>query len=245
MAAEHESKGTPDDRLFTALFLAAEQTQLPHEPQYDVDAGLRRFDSWLDEQAGARRHVRSPQSSYSLLVPRWRRQARASQRTGSLALPVPWPSIQSVGKIAGVAIAAGGGAGLAKLAAASKSTVAVVALTVIIVSAIIISGLPKIVDSIYKRRAAIIEKENIGQVMRREVDMRRRIAEAGLDPDKTESAIAMLRQLAINPVLPKDRRLSDETYREWLRLDKPKSVNGKLQPPKGGVVLPFPERSDD
>jgi hypothetical protein len=174
-----------------------------------------------------------------------------------------WPPIPSVSKIArtvGVSTAAGGGAALlADLTAASKSTVAVMALTVIIVSALIISSLPKIVDSIYSRRATIIEKKNIGRVLCKEADTRSMVAEAGLDPDKTEAAIGILRQLAINPALPKDQRLSDETYRELLTL-RPKEVGGPPQevggppedeggppedeggPPEiegGGVVLRF------
>lgn len=139
-----------------------------------------------------------------------------------------WPPIQSVGKIAraaGMSTAAGGSAGLlGDLAAASKSTVAVLALTVIIVSAMIISSLPKIVDSIYQRRAAILERK----ILREETGMRREIAAAGLDPEKTESALKILRQVAINPALPKDQRLSDETYRELL---KPETPAGEGCPP--------------
>ena len=89
-----------------------------------------------------------------------------------------WQPIQSVGKIAkiaGISTAAGGSAALlADLAAASKSTVAVIALTVVIVSAMIINSLPKIVDSIYQRRAAILERK----ILREETGMRREIAAA-------------------------------------------------------------------
>jgi hypothetical protein len=138
------------------------------------------------------------------------------------------PPIQSVGKIAraaGMSTAAGGSAGLlADLPAASKSTVTVIALTVIIVSAMIISSLPKIVDSIYQRRPAILKMK----ILREETGILRKIAVAGLDPEKTESALKILRQIAINPALPKDQRLSDETYRELL---KPETPAGEGCPP--------------
>src|ERR1700733_15241672 len=105
-----------------------------------------------------------------------------------------WPPIQSVGKIARTA---GGSAGLlTDFAAASKSTVAVMALTVIIVSAMIISCLPKIVESLSQRRKVIIREENIAQFVLKEADTRHQIAVAGLDPDKTDSAKEMLWSLA-------------------------------------------------
>jgi hypothetical protein len=36
------------DTILTAFYLEAEQARLPHEPPYDVDRGLRRFNAWLD-----------------------------------------------------------------------------------------------------------------------------------------------------------------------------------------------------
>jgi hypothetical protein len=40
--------------FLTALYLEAEQNRLPHEPPYDVDLGLRRFSTWLDDEAEPR-----------------------------------------------------------------------------------------------------------------------------------------------------------------------------------------------
>ena len=76
--------------------------------------------------------------------------------------------------------------------------------------------------------------------------MRRVIAEAGLDPEKTELALKILRQIAINPALPKGQRLSDETYRELLKPDPPAGEGcppeDTSNPPEdedSGLVLPF------
>jgi DNA-binding FadR family transcriptional regulator len=49
MTNKHESMGAPHDAIFTALYLGAEQTRLPHEPSYDVERGLQRFSTWLDD----------------------------------------------------------------------------------------------------------------------------------------------------------------------------------------------------
>ena len=49
MTDKHESTGVPGDAVFAALYFAAEQTRLPHEPSYDVERGLQRFSAWLDD----------------------------------------------------------------------------------------------------------------------------------------------------------------------------------------------------
>jgi hypothetical protein len=176
-----------------------------------------------------------------------------------------WSPVPSLGKIArtvGLSTAAGGSAGvLTDFATASKSTVTILALTVIIVFAMITSCLPKILGSLAERRKVIVREKNSAQFMTKEADVRHQIAIAGLDPEKTESAKEMLRSLAVNPVVPKDQQRSDPTYREWLTpSDKPKSVNRKPRPPKdehvppkgdppksedGGAVLPFQRPSDE
>lgn len=48
MTNKHEGTGASDDAVFTALYLAAEETQLPSEPPYDVERGLQRFSAWLN-----------------------------------------------------------------------------------------------------------------------------------------------------------------------------------------------------
>jgi hypothetical protein len=40
----------PGDAVLAALYLAAEQTPPPGDPSYDVDQGLQRFSTWLDDQ---------------------------------------------------------------------------------------------------------------------------------------------------------------------------------------------------
>ena len=52
MTRKRDIPGESDDAIFTALYFGAEQTQLPHEPSYDVDRGLQRFSAWLDDQPG-------------------------------------------------------------------------------------------------------------------------------------------------------------------------------------------------
>jgi RNA polymerase sigma-70 factor (ECF subfamily) len=49
MTSGHEGMSEPDDAIFTALYISAEQTDLPHQPPYDVDGGLQRFTAWLGE----------------------------------------------------------------------------------------------------------------------------------------------------------------------------------------------------
>lgn len=46
--------GAPGDMFLTALYLEAEQTHLPHEAPYDVDRGLQRFSTWLDDESEPR-----------------------------------------------------------------------------------------------------------------------------------------------------------------------------------------------
>ena len=150
----------------------------------------------------------------------------------------PIPPVSKIARSAGVATATSGSASLAAFAAASKSTVAVGALTVLIVASAIAICLPKIFESIYKRRAAVIREKNIAQVLRKEADTRHELAVAGLDPSKTEQAKEMLRQLAITPALPKDQRLSDETYRELLKPGGP--AKAAQQPADLGAVHPRP-----
>ncbi len=170
--------------------------------------------------------------------------AKTAALRGSLG-PV---SVHKLPGIVGISTATGSSAGLlAHFAAASRNTVAVAALTVIIVSAVIISGLPKILAQL----PAIHEKK----VLSKEAKTRRMIAKAGLERDKTDEAVRLLRQLAINPASPKDQRLSDGAYRELLKLLPPELLEllpsqGKGDPPKdegdppgdegGRVVVPFP-----
>lgn len=49
MTSSHEGMSEPDDAIFTALYISAEQTDLPHHPPYDVDGGLQRFTAWLGD----------------------------------------------------------------------------------------------------------------------------------------------------------------------------------------------------
>jgi excisionase family DNA binding protein len=56
---EHDSKGTPEDALFTALYLAAEQTGLRHELSYDAELGLKQLSAWLDSHEGVSSNPRS------------------------------------------------------------------------------------------------------------------------------------------------------------------------------------------
>ena len=112
------------------------------------------------------------------------------------------------------------------------------ALTVIIVSAIIVAGLPKILA----QRPAILSKK----ILRKEANTRAKIAKAGMEPGKAASAVDILRQLAITPPLPEDQRLSDETYREllksWSSASEDHPPKDEDHPPEdegGGVVVPF------
>jgi diguanylate cyclase (GGDEF)-like protein len=50
MTSRHDDRGAPDDTILTALYLAAEQTRLPHEPSHDTDTELERFGRWLDAE---------------------------------------------------------------------------------------------------------------------------------------------------------------------------------------------------
>jgi hypothetical protein len=127
---------------------------------------------------------------------------------------------------------------LAHFGAVSTNTAAVIALTVIIVSAMIINALPKVLA----QRPAILSKK----ILRKEANTRAKIAKAGMEPGKAAAAVEILRQLAITPPLPEDQRLSDETYRELLKSrpseneDHPPKDEG--HPPKDegdGVVVPF------
>ena len=148
-------------------------------------------------------------------------------------------SVRKISGVAGVSTAIGGGAGLlAHFAATSKNTAAVIAVTVIIVSAMIISALPKILA----QRPAILSKK----ILRKEANTRAEIAKAGMEPGKAAAAVNILRQLAITPPLPEDQRLSDETYRELLKSppseDGDHSPKDEGHPPEeggDGVVVPF------
>jgi hypothetical protein len=42
--------GARGDAFITALYLEAEKTRLLHEPSFDTDRGLQRFNAWLDGQ---------------------------------------------------------------------------------------------------------------------------------------------------------------------------------------------------
>jgi cell division inhibitor SepF len=46
---EYEEGRRPDYAILTALYVGAEQTLLSHEPAYDVERGLQRFSTWLDD----------------------------------------------------------------------------------------------------------------------------------------------------------------------------------------------------
>jgi hypothetical protein len=148
--------------------------------------------------------------------------------------------VRKIPGVAGISTATGGGAVLlVHFTAVSKNTAAIIALTMIIVSAMIISALPKILAQL----PAILNKK----ILRKEANTRAKIAKAGMEPGKAPAAVDILRQLAITPPLPEDQRLSDETYRELLRSqpseneDHPPEDQG--HPPEdegdGGVVVPF------
>jgi len=150
-----------------------------------------------------------------------------------------WPPIPSAGKTVRTAwvTAMGGSAGvLAHLAAASKSTVTVVVLVTLVIASPIVISLPKIVESIYKRRPAIIREKGIARVLRSDAATRRKLALAGLDPEKTEQAERMLRLHAITPALPKDQRLSTVSCSSPIG----REVSTGSRPPSRGAVFFFP-----
>jgi hypothetical protein len=154
-----------------------------------------------------------------------------------------WPP--PVGKFAGPVGVSAATAWLAKLATASKSNVVVVALAAITVASIIAVCLPKIIDSLARRRQTIIREKKTAEFVDKEAETRHQIAMAGLNPEKTDSAKEMLRSLAVNPVVPKEQQRSDATYREWLSSNKPsvrspgkpRSVRRKPWPSKGSHVV--------
>lgn len=102
-----------------------------------------------------------------------------------------WPPIQPVSKIIKaleLSTATSGSACLAAFAAALKSTMAVVAVTILIAISAIAICLSKIVGSTYKRRATIIREKNVARVLRSEANTRHELAVADANPSKTEQA---------------------------------------------------------
>jgi Domain of unknown function (DUF4407) len=85
MADDRPDPRTPDDALLTALYLRAEQVDLPDEPLYDAEEGLLRFGTWL-EKAGPAAAPREESNRGLVRAPRGRRWWRWGPGIGNLLI---------------------------------------------------------------------------------------------------------------------------------------------------------------
>jgi hypothetical protein len=90
------------------------------------------------------------------------------------------------------------------------------------------ASLPRIFESIYKRRAAIIKEKGLAKASKIEAKAKKitaaaeadalkkrtgaqaALVRAGMEPGKSADAVALMRQLAIQADLPDGRRLDDD-----------------------------------
>ena len=154
----------------------------------------------------------------------------------------------SIRKISGKAgLTAGGSGGL--LSGFTLAHQPVVAMVSAVAFAAALS-LPKIFESIYKRRPAILKAKGDAQVdkikaaseaaalitrTQAQVDLLR----SGMEPGKVAAAAEMLRQQSINTDLPEARRLNDEALAKLLVPPKIKSQGTEGDSGPQGVVRPI------
>jgi hypothetical protein len=159
-----------------------------------------------------------------------------------------WPS-GSISRLAGRLglTAGGGGAGLAGGLAVTHNPSVAVATAAILAAAL---SLPRVVESVYKRRPAILKAKGDAKVARikaasearaltTRTNMRAKLLLAGLDPDKADQAAEMLRQQSIDADLPEGRRLNDEPLAKLLTAPKTKSSGREPDSGPKGVVRPI------
>jgi hypothetical protein len=180
---------------------------------------------------------------------------------------MPWPSMP-ISKLAGRAAqtVGGGSAGwLGALTTIHRPSVAVVAAAVFTAAAIT-NGLPKVAESIFKRRSEIIKAKGEAKASRikakgetkaltitakseaknltRRTKTRTKLLLAGMEPGNAQHAGELLRQDAINVDLPERRRLSDETLANLLATHRTRSTGKNPDSaPRGVIVVPI--RPDD
>lgn len=133
-----------------------------------------------------------------------------------------------------IALTAGGGSAglLGGYALAHKASIAIG--TALALAAAL--SLAQIVESIYKRRPAILTAKSEAEALRKRTEVQADLLRAGLEPGKAELAREMLRQQALNPDLPKGRRLNDDVLAKLLAPSKVRSVDNKpdSRPPSTG-----------
>jgi hypothetical protein len=155
----------------------------------------------------------------------------------------------SVGEIARrtASTAGGGGVGLLGGFTLAHDPAAAVAAALILAAA---ANVPKIIESIFKRRPAILKAKGEADVQRikaaseaaaliARTEVQAELLRSGMDRSKTESALEMLRQQAINVDLPERRRLNDEALAKLLTPQKTKTTG--TQPDSGpqNIVRPI------
>jgi hypothetical protein len=234
MTTEFESRRAPDDALLTSLYLQAEQAQLPYEQPYDLEAGHQRFSSWLEAEAVPMREVPSPDASQPALT---RRRKRSSRAPGQ----VPLISVASIGMISLVSIT------IALLIGHVQGNWPHYVLAGVVLTTIA-STIPMIIEAFFRHRADIIRakvKANVSMIKARteadasfsRFEMRRKLLQAGIEPGRTERAMAMLTLMAINSDPDNARLLTDEVLVELLA-DKTGETMA-VRPTEPGGVRPI------
>ncbi len=142
----------------------------------------------------------------------------------------------------GLTLGGAGGGWLAATASAARTNAILVA--AIAAGVMIANSLPKIVESLYRRRPEIIQaksdkkakiitakSEAKALIIRTKVQSD--VLRAGVEPGKTESAAEMLRMHSLNADLPEGRRLKDDPLAKLLTVHKARS-SGATRPDSGG-----------
>jgi hypothetical protein len=132
------------------------------------------------------------------------------------------------------------------LAIAHSSAVAVGAAACLVLAA----NLPKIVESIYRRRPTSIKVKGEAKVnairatseaqalmLRTQVEAE--LLCAGMEPGKAEQAVLLLRQHSINADLPEGRRLTDDPLSKLLMPPRVKATGTRPDSDPQSVVRPI------
>jgi hypothetical protein len=180
---------------------------------------------------------------------------------------MPWssPTGKIVGRI-GPTVGGGTGGWLAIIATAPRTST-VIAVAAVLVMAMIGNCLPKIFESIFKRRAqiikvkgearaaqitatsnaetALIQATSEAEALRLRTQTRTALLRLGADPFRAEQAAEMLRLQALDADLPEGHRMSDEALAKLLAASKIRDAgNGPGRDP-GGVVRPLRQPPPD
>jgi hypothetical protein len=150
-------------------------------------------------------------------------------------------SIRNLARRVGPVLGAGAGGWLGTLEVTHRpgtaAIAAAVAVTALAANTVkwICKSLPEIIEAKSRRETALISTASEAQALTERTKTRTALLRAGIDSDRVDQIVAMLRQQSVDADLPQGRRLSDVPLAKLLVADRAKETGDR---PRSGPGKP-------